>query len=140
MVFVTLIVKILLLISFLPKYKAKFLEIKSLKSGNYFVVFDYGFFIYDCNFSLIKSLFNFTSKIVDSDNIIITKHINKEIIYIFCLIKDYLYIYYDYMGKIFQYDINYYVEDEELLKYKYYNIIPYNTKEDNLNLIISSTL
>ena len=138
MVFVTLIVKILLLISFLPKYKAKFLEIKSLKSENYFVVFDNGFFIYDCNFSLIKSLFNFTSKIIDSDNIIITKHINKEIIYIFCLIKDYLYIYNDYMGKIIQHDINSYVEDKELLKYKYYIFIPYNTIEGNLNLIISS--
>ena len=136
--FVTLITKFLLLISFLPKYKAKFIEIKSLKSENYFVVFDYGFSIYDHNLSLVKSLFNFTKKIYDTDNIIITKHINKENIYIFCLIKDYLYIYDDYKEKIAKYDINSYVEDKELLKYKYYNIIPYNSEQKHLKLIISS--
>ena len=128
----------LFLLTFLPKSETKFIEIKSISSENYLVVFDTGFFIYDNNLTSIKSLFNFTSSIVDLDNIIITKHIYKTNIYIFCLIQNYIYIYDDSKRKIFNYDIKSLVEDEEFINYKYGNIIPYNTEKDKMNLILSS--
>ena len=47
---------IIYLISLLPKNETKFIEIKSLNSGNYFMVFDNGFFIYKSDFIEFEAL------------------------------------------------------------------------------------
>ena len=122
------------LISLLPKNETKFIEIKSLNSGKYFVVFDNGLFIYNSDFSEIKA---FTPiEINSSERLIIIKHINQENIYIFCLIKNYLYIYDEKNNKFVPLQMNELIE-KKLIDYKYYNIIPYN-KDNKLKLIISS--
>ena len=47
------------LLSILPKTNSKFIDIKSLNSEKYFVVFDNGLYIYDNNFAKIKRLESF---------------------------------------------------------------------------------
>ena len=130
---------IIYLISFLPKNEAKFIELESLSSGNYFIVLDSGIFIYNNELKEKKSLRDFerNNKIGTSDIINIRKHIYNENIYIFCRINNYLYIYDEYNNKLTSFIMTYYV-DQTLLNYKYYNIIPYNTNDNKLNIIISS--
>ena len=122
------------LISLLPKNETKFIEIKSLNSGKYFVVFDNGLFIYNSDFSEsnnIKSI-----EINSSERLIIIKHIYQENIYIFCLLNNYLHIYDEKNNKIDSFQIDKLIE-KELIDYQYYNIIPYN-RDNKLKLIISS--
>ena len=88
MAFLTLTIVILFLLSFWPVCETKFIEIKSIGSDDYLVIFDTGFFIYDNVLNLKETLFNFPSKIDDIDNIIIIKHIFNSHIYIFCLIPN----------------------------------------------------
>ena len=67
----------------------------------------------------------------------IRKHINNENVYIFCRINNYLYIYDENNDKLSEFKMSKYV-DKNLLNYKYYNVIPYNTNDNKLNIIISS--
>ena len=122
------------LISLLPKNEIKFIEIKSLNSGKYFVVFDNGLFIYNSDFSESNNLKSI--EIDSSERLIIIKHINQENVYIFCLINKYLYIYDEKNNKIVSFQIDKLIE-KELIDYQYYNIIPYN-RDNKLKLIISS--
>ena len=126
---------ILFLIILLSKYETKFIDIKSLSFG-YFAVFDDALIIYDSNFT-VQYFLNYKSEIVSWDNITIIRHIYNENIYIFCLIGNYLYIYDDKNEKIVDIDINEII-DKELLNYRYYKIIPYNTYNNDLNLIITT--
>ena len=127
---------IIYLISLLPKNETKFIDIKSLNSENYFVVFDNGLFIYNSDFIKIKTLMSI--EINASERLIIIKHIhiNQENIYIFCLINNYLYIYDEKNNKIVSFPMNELIE-KDLIEYKYYNIIPYN-RDNKLKLIINS--
>ena len=122
-------------ISFLQESCAKFFEIKSLSSGKYFVIFDNGIFIYDVNFKQLKVLQNFNRILSNSDRIIIKDHIFNEKIYIFGIINNYLYIYDDSKEIIIMNSI-----DNKLLNYRYYDILPYNTKENKLNFILKSII
>ena len=122
------------LLSILPKTNSKFIDIKSLNSEKYFVVFDNGLYIYDNNFAQIKPLESFRT--FSSNNLFIIKHIYQGNVYIFCLISNYLYIYDETRDKFSSFPINNLIESEHL-KYPYYNIIPYNN-DNKLNLIISS--
>ena len=116
--------------------KTKYMNIKSLKYDKYFLVYDTNIYIWDYNNENPKSILNFKS-IEPADNIIIIKHIYNKNIYIFCLIRDYLHIYVEQKNQIFNFSISQFLEGE-LLYYKYYNIIPYNTKNNKLNFIVSS--
>ena len=123
------------LLSILPKTNSKFIDIKSLNSEKYFVVFDNGLYIYDNNFAKIKRLESFRT--FSSNNLFIIKHIYQRNVYIICLISNYLYIYDETRDKFSFFQMNDIIE-YELLKYSYYNIIPYNNNNNKLNLIISS--
>ena len=109
------------LLSILPKTNSKFIDIKSLNSEKYFVVFDNGLYIYDNNFAQIKPLESFRT--FSSNNLFIIKHIYQGNVYIFCLISNYLYIYDETRDKFSSFPINNLIESEHL-KYPYYNIIP----------------
>ena len=128
----TIIIIFLIFLTFTNE--KKFIEIKSLKSGNYFAVFDNGLYSYNSNFAQDKNLIEI--RVNSSSNLIIIKHIHQEDIYIFCLINNYLYIYGENNKKLLSFKMNNLIEDE-LLKYEYYNIIPYNDGE-KMKLIISS--
>ena len=123
------------LLSILPKTNSKFIDIKSLNSEKYFVVFDNGLYIYDNNFAKIKRLESFRT--FSSNNLFIIKHIYQRNVYIICLISNYLYIYDETRDKFSFFQMNDII-GYELLKYSYYNIIPYNNNNNKLNLIISS--
>ena len=113
----------------------KFPKVKKLPSGDYFIIFDKGINIYNKNFSLNKTLYNFTG-----DEIIQEADFEKTIIsdfkteknnyYILCLINGkYLYIidkYYN-IGQIIISFIN---------QGEYYNLIPYKYNETSLQYII----
>ena len=135
--FLKLNIILLYIICFIPGYETKFLDIKSLNSENYFVLLDNGVFICDYNLNFKKTLIFFNQTIRDTEKVIIKKHIHKDEIYIFCLIKEYVFIYFDSLQSLFYISINQLV-NSQYLDYKYYNIIPYNTKENNLNFIINS--
>jgi len=126
---------ILLFISFFKEIGSKFFEIKSLSSGNYFVIFHNGLFIYNYNFEQTKVLQRFYQSISDFDRIIIKDHIFKENIYIFCIINNYLYIYDDSKEKIRGITI-----PNQLSNYKYFDIFPYNTNKNELNFILNSII
>ena len=126
---------ILFLIILLSKYETKFIDIKSLSFG-YFAIFDDALIIYYSNFT-VQYFLNYKSEIVSWDNITIIRHVYNENIYIFCLIGNYLYIYDDKNEKIVDININEII-DKELLNYRYYKIIPYNTYNNDLNLIITT--
>ena len=125
---------IIYLIVIMPTNEKKFIEAKNLNSDFFFVVFDTGLYVYDNNLAYCKFHSDFSEQINDFDNIIILKHIYEENIFIFCLIKDKLFIYDDNKSKLFKFEMTSLI-DIKLLEYKYYSIIPYN-KNSNLNLVI----
>jgi len=125
---------IIYIIVIMPTKEKKFIEAKNLNSGFFFVVFDTGLSVYDNNLAYYKFHLDFSEQIKDFDNIIILKHIYEGNIFIFCLIKDKLFIYDDNKSKLFEFEMTSLI-DIKLLEYKYYSIIPYN-KNSNLNLII----
>ena len=115
--------------------KTKYMNIKSLNNGKCLLVYDTDIYIWDYNNDNLNSLINFES-INPTDNVIIIKHIFNNNIYIFCLIRDYLYIYIDGKTGISYFRISNFL-DNKFLKYKYYNIIPY-TNYDKIDFILSS--
>ena len=127
---------ILIIIYLIITNERKFLEIKRLSSDKYFVIFDTELVVYTNDFTENKSILNF-SKIIDSfDSTRIKTYTYNGTIFIFCLIENELFIYDDNKEKIFKFNMNSLIS-RNLLEYKYYNIIPYNTN-NNLNLIIYS--
>ena len=116
---------LLYIILYLPLSAAKFIEIKTLSSGKYFIAFHDKFAIYNKDFTP-KITFNYQSaSIQNTDNIIINKYIFNGNIFIFSLINNYIYVYNDNKEKFFYKNI-YYLIDNTYLSYEYYNIIPYN--------------
>ena len=140
MKFITLSISNLLFIFlFLQLYTSKFIDIKNLSSGKYLIVFDDKIKIYDSNFKEKKS-FKYEGGNTNqnqNNNIIITKHIYSENIYIFCLIKNYIYLYDDKNEKFYSKKINDLI-DYEYLNYEYFNIIPYNTSDNKMGLVLST--
>ena len=128
------IILIIFLISLPSTKETKFIEIKSLKSGKYFIVFDTNLFIYNKHLKLENTLTGF--KMNSSSNLIIIKHIFQENTYIFCLINDYIYLYNENENKLLSFKMKDLI-GSELLDYEYINIIPYNDN-NKLKLIISS--
>lgn len=117
----------------------KFLKIRKLSSGEYFVIFENKINIYNSNFtncSTIKEEINV--KVNNINNITIYEYIKDENqIYVLCLINKYLYVYdysnnqnllYNLLKELN--DLNY--DDEGY----YFNFIPY-LKNGNINFIIS---
>ena len=116
---------LLYIILYLPLSAAKFIEIKTLSSGKYFIVFLDKFAIYNKDFTQ-KITYNYKSaSIQNTDNIIINKYIFNGNIFIFSLIKKYIYIYNDQNEKFF-YQYIHSLINQAYLSYEYYNIIPYN--------------
>ena len=137
MIFVLLPISTLFyIILYLPIYNSKFIEIKSLSSGKYLVLFDNKISIYNNNFIENKTLETFSNLIRGTDNIIINKHIYNQDIFIFILIKNYLYIYDDKRENFFSFNVANSVKSN-YLKYKYYNLLPYNTNNNKLNIVIN---
>ena len=128
------IILIIFLISLPSTKETKFIEIKSLKSGKYFIVFDTNLFIYDTHLKNENTLTGF--KMNFSSNLIIIKHIFQENTYIFCLINDYIYLYDENENNLSSFKMKDLI-GSELLDYEYINIIPYNDN-NKLKLIISS--
>ena len=130
--------KMIYLLIVFSLYETKFIEIKALDSGDYLVICDNGIFIYDFTLKNKEKLKIFNQKIDDLDDVIIKKHSYKENIFIFCLIKNYLYICANSNRTLFECDINANFEDFGSYNYNYNDIIPYNSQINILNLFISS--
>ena len=131
-----LVIILLNLKSNMIECKTKYMNIKSLNNGKCLLVYDTGIYIWDYNNENLNTLINFES-INPTDNVIIIKHIFNNNIYIFCLIRDYLYIYIDGKEGVSNFQLNKFL-DNEFLNYKYYNIIPYNINNEKINFILSS--
>ena len=116
-----------------------FLKIKALSSGEYFVIFENNINIYNSKFSNCSTIFFFNNSKInptlnDLNNITISEYNkNGEILYILCLIKEYLLIY-DYNNKNITNhllpELSLYSKDDNN-ELHYYNFIPYDSQYDN---------
>ena len=115
----------------------KFPNAKKLPSGHYFILFDKGINIYDSNFSLNKSLCNFSGNEIIGENdyektVISYYKTNNNNYYILCFIKGtFLYIFNNSNCELAQITIQLNCTG------KYYYIIPYKYNETSLEYIIS---
>ena len=133
------ILYIIIFFTMILENNCEFLTIKKISSsGDYFVVFNDGLYLYDSN--LIKNsrvfTFNNNQKIGNTDNFIISDLINNNQTYIICLIKKYLYVYDDSQKKIVN---TYYLDKLSNSDYndeKFYNMIIYDVKNNNLEFCI----
>ena len=139
----------IIILSFFIHVKAKdnkFLKMKALSSGEYFVIFENNINIYNFNFTKCYTIFTFNDSKInptlnDLKNISISEYNQEENkLYILCLIKQYLFIY-----DVYNYQMKYHLVNK-LLDYNndhkneshYYCLIPYNIKNDyNISFIIS---
>ena len=121
----------------------KFLKMKTLSDGKYFVIFENQINIYNSYFNSCSTIFSFNnSKITptlnDIDNITISEYIKDDgKKFILSLIITYLFIY-DYTNNNITYHslvkLLSYNRDNEA---HYYNFIPYKNESNNINFIIS---
>ena len=115
----------------------KYPKAKILSSGNYFIIYDKGINIYNKNFSLNKSLYNFTAEEIiennDYEKTVISDFKSINNYYILCLIKgNFLFIFEDNTYKLKKIILG--LLDNET---KYYNLIPYKYNESSFQYIIS---
>ena len=126
MAFLHLLKLILYLNFLLYKLESKFLGIERLNLEKYFVAFDTGLYIYYNNFANSQQILN-----IPINDINIIKHINKDNIYIFCLIGNNLY-FYDYSKNIMKNSDSF----VDYWKLDYLELMPFNTNDNKLNLFI----
>ena len=103
-------------------------------NDHYFVVFTDGLYLYNYNLLDCVKLFNFNSTVYQGsdDIIILTKLENENGSYILCLINKYLFIY-----NINHKALNYYLLDDiDISKDNYCNLMPYNINNNNPNFFI----
>ena len=123
------------------KIEGKYPKSILLPSGNYFIVSDKGINVYNPDFTLNNSLYNFKEEelIQDNENFcfskqtLITKYSNEYNIFIFTLVKGlYLYIFENNNYSIKKFAIN-----NINNKTYYYNLIPYYFNISTIEYIIS---
>ena len=109
------------------QYNSKLIGIEKLSSEKYFIALDSGIYLYNNDFT------NSMKKIhdININNIYIIKHIYKNNIYIFYLIDNNLFLYIDLEEK-FQNFIS--IANSDMIDY--ISIIPYNTNDNKLKIII----
>jgi hypothetical protein len=116
----------------------RFPNVKILPSGKYFILVDNGIYIYNSNFSLNKSITNFSNDEClneeDYNKAIITefKDDNNNNFYIICLVKaQFLYIFESQKEILYKSIIN--IDKTR----NYYNLIPLKMEYPNFHYIIS---
>ena len=111
-----------------------------LPFGNYFIVSNKGINVYNPNFTLNNSLYNFTGEeeIINDDNFdhskqtVISKYYYNNNLYIFCLVNGlFLYIFENNNYSLQKYNIS------DIDNGLYYNLIPYSYNETTIEYIIS---
>ena len=108
---------IVILSIILMSIKCKFFDLLKLSNGNYFIILDTGFYIYDNNFHLNKTLYTFNPKLDTCYNSKISEYLNNDEIYIIGF-YDYAY----YSNSRFNYSLyiyNYNKENFNLYIYLY---------------------
>ena len=116
------------LVFLLSTYESMLIGIESINSDKYLVILDNGIFLYNHDFTIKKTIWN--KEFNRIKNIDIKKHIYNDNTYIFCIINNNLYFYDDNKNNIKNFDSL--VNDNMI---NYFNIIPYNTKDNKLNCI-----
>ena len=112
----------------------KLIDIKKLSLyDSYFVALDTGLYLYDLNTYDSVLIYEFdNSKItVSTKSLNITEFYDGNNAYIFCLVKEHLFIFNEKTNKTFNYIIN------EITENDYYNIMPYKIENNNINFIIA---
>ena len=112
----------------------KLIDIKKLSLyDSYFVALDTGLYLYDINTYDCALIYEFdNSKItVSTKSLNITEFYDGNNAYIFCLVKEHLFIFNEKTNKTFNYIIN------EITENDYYNIMPYKIENNNINFIIA---
>ena len=112
----------------------KLIDIKKLSLyDSYFVALDTGLYLYDLNTYDCALIYEFdNSKItVSTKSLNITEFYDGNNAYIFCLVKEHLFIFNEKTNKTFNYIIN------EITENDYYNIMPYKIENNNINFIIA---
>ena len=106
----------------------KFFDLLKLSNGEYFIILNTGFYIYDDNFNLNKTVYTFDRELYTCYKSKISEYLNKDEIYI---IGFYDYGYYDY------YDLNYF-QNYSLYIYNYnnrkFNLSTYSYKKSSYSL------
>ena len=109
------------------QYNSKLIGIEKLSSEKYFIALDSGIYLYNNDFTnSIKKIHD-----ININNINIIKHIYQNNIYIFYLIDNNLFLYIDLEEK-FQNFIS--IANSDMIDY--ISIIPYNTNDNKLKIII----
>ena len=115
----------------------RFPNVKVLPSGKYFILVDNGIYIYNSNFTLNKTITNFTNDECmneeDYNKVNITEFVDdNNNFYIICLVKaQFLYIFESQREILYNWEIN--IKDSG----KYYNLIPLKMEYPNFHYIIS---
>ena len=105
---------IVILSIILISIKCKFVDLLKLSNGNYFIILDTGFYIYDNNFNLNKTIYAFSPALSTIYTSKISEYLHNDDIFI---IGFYDYDYYNY-------DYDY---------FKNYSLYIYNYKKENFN-------
>ena len=122
------------------KIQGKYPKSILLPFGNFFIVSDKGINVYNPNFTLNISLYNFTGEeiiyntedFLQSKQTVISKYIHNNNLYIFCLIKgSFLFIFDNNNYSLQKFNIS------NIDNVLYYNLIPYSYNDTTIEYIIS---
>ena len=111
----------------------EFFDLKKLSSfDSYFVVLDSGLYLYNPNLIDCAIIHNFNPNIKSSDKVILSQINNEEKSYIICLVNELVFIFNEYTNKTNIYEL----DDYNNIKQNYYEILPYNIENDNINFFM----
>ena len=121
----------------LYKVNGSYPKVKKLPSEEYLVILNNGIYIFNNNFSNSTEIKKFEEEQIvtsDEDNIktTISEFKDNSNFYVFCLIKNYLYLFNYNTSNIAQFNLNEYIKGG-----MYYNLNPYKCTNDSLEYIIS---
>ena len=125
---------IIIIISFYYIFAGEFIDITKLSlNDKYFVILDTGLYLYDSNFLICSSIYEFKDEYKESNNKIILKGFHyKSKAYIICLVNEYVFIYNENTYTI----LNYKIEQIILFKDCYYDMMPYKIENSYIGFIV----
>ena len=112
----------------------EFIDMKKLSLyDSYFVTLDSGLYLYNSDFLDCSLIHNFNEKINSSYKVIITELYDEQKAYIICLVNEIFFIFDEYTNKT----LNYNLDEFNIFKGNYYDILPYKIINDNITFFLS---
>ena len=123
-----------ILLSLKSVFAGSFLDTKKLSLYDaYFVVLDTGLYLYNFNNLDCSLIYKFNETKTSNDKILINELYDEYNAYILCLVNKYLFIFDESTNKTYQKEIN----NIEIPKNNYYDILPYKIEDNNISFYIS---